>query len=156
MRIDTQGSASLEVSYPASAASLAKARAAVASLAGERGASADDLDRIRLVVSEAVANAVMHAYAGEGAGAVHLTAAVIDGELTVIVADDGCGLGAATQSPGLGHGLRVIAEGCESLSILARADGGTQLEMRFALHGQPSARRPRTQALAERVSCEDR
>jgi stage II sporulation protein AB (anti-sigma F factor) len=126
-------SESVEIHFAAVPASPARARATVGALAADRGASPEDLERIRLAVSEAVANVVMHAY-GKARGDVHLTAVVIDGELTVVVADDGCGLGAAAPaSRGLGHGMRVIAAGCDSLSILRRSNGGTQLEMRFAL-----------------------
>ncbi|HEV3045901.1 MAG TPA: ATP-binding protein [Solirubrobacteraceae bacterium] len=125
-------SESVEIHFAAVPASLARARATVGALAADRGARPEDLERIRLAVSEAVANVVMHAY-GAARGEVHLTAVVIDGELTVVVADDGCGLGAAPASRGLGHGMRVIAAGCDSLSILRRSNGGTQLEMRFAL-----------------------
>jgi anti-sigma regulatory factor (Ser/Thr protein kinase) len=125
-------SENVEIHFAAVPASLARARATVGALAADRGARPEDLERIRLAVSEAVANVVMHAY-GEARGDVHLTAVVIDGELTVVVADDGCGLGAAPASRGLGHGMRVIAAGCDSLSILRRSNGGTQLEMRFTL-----------------------
>jgi len=148
------GSESLDVSYPAVPASLARARTAVAALAAAHGARAQELDRIRLVVSEAVANAVMHAYAGDPSGELHVSAAVIAGELTVVVGDDGCGLSAAGESPGLGHGLRVISDGCDALSILRRSGGGTQLEMRFVLERDPGERA--REPVAERVTLEDR
>jgi len=128
---------SLDTSYEAVPESVGQARRALAELAELGGASEEDLERIRLAASEAVSNAVIHAYGHGGPGAVTLTAAVIDAELTVIVADDGCGFGGAPESQGLGIGLAVIAQLCDSLSMIARSSGGTQMEMRFRLaHGQ--------------------
>lgn len=124
---------SLDTTYPAVAESVGQARRAVAALAQLDGACETDLERIRLAVSEAVSNAIIHAYAFEAARAVILTAAVIDGELTVVVADDGCGFGGARESQGLGLGLAVMTQLCDSLTMSKRSSGGTQLEMRFRL-----------------------
>jgi anti-sigma regulatory factor (Ser/Thr protein kinase) len=131
---------SLVSSYRAVPGSVPAARTVVTSLAARNGASRNGLERIRLVVSEAVTNVVMHAY-DEPVGNFHLTAAVVSGELTVVVADDGCGLGAARESRGLGLGLGLIAQGCDSLSIFARPHGGTQLEMRVALSDRAGSTR---------------
>lgn len=126
---------SLDTSYLAVARSIGEARRQVAALAASDGAGEEDLERIRLAVSEALSNAVLHGYGCKDAGLVHLTAAVIEGELTVVVADDGCGLGHARRSEGLGLGLAVITELADSLSVISRASGGTQVEMRFQLSG---------------------
>ena len=111
----------------------------VASLAARYGAGWEDLERVRLVVSEAVTNSIVHAYP-EPTGNVHVTAAVIDDELTIVVADDGCGLGAAEPSPGLGLGLGLVANTCDAFSIVSRPYGGTQVEMRIVLSGRPAQR----------------
>jgi anti-sigma regulatory factor (Ser/Thr protein kinase) len=147
-------------SYPAVPASVPEARDVVASLAARYGANWDDLERVRLITSEAVTNAVVHAY-GEAAGNVHVTAAVIGDELTVVVADDGCGLGSAKESPGLGLGLGLIANACDSLAIVARPYGGTQLDMRLKLSGRQTraaepARTPAARPAHELVSLEGR
>jgi stage II sporulation protein AB (anti-sigma F factor) len=124
---------SLDTTYPAVAESVGQARRAVATLARLEGAGEQDLERVKLAVSEAVSNAIIHAYAFEAAREVVLSAAVIDGELTVVVADDGCGFGSAGESQGLGLGLAVMTQLCDSLTMSKRASGGTQLEMRFHL-----------------------
>jgi len=130
---DLTSGSGFEATYRALPEAAAEARAAVAALAASHGAGVEELDRIRLAVSEAVTNASLHAYRADAGGDVQVSAAVIDGELTVLVADEGCGLGAASESPGLGLGLGLIEQGCDSLSILARPRGGTELQMRFAL-----------------------
>ena len=81
----------------------------------------------------------MHAY-DETVGNIHLTAAVISGELTVVVADGGCGFGSAGPSPGLGLGLGLVGGASEVFSIVARPYGGTQLEMRLTLRGRERRR----------------
>jgi anti-sigma regulatory factor (Ser/Thr protein kinase) len=130
---ESAGCAALDLTYEAEPVSVTRARRAVAEWAASHGAAGGDLDRIRLGVSEAVTNAVVHAYGAEHCGAVRVTAGVAAGELTVLVADRGCGIGAAPQSPGLGLGLGVIEESCEALTITARSEGGIQVEMRFLL-----------------------
>ena len=126
-------SATVTRSYPAISASVPAARRAVVALAAEAGASRGRLEAIALALSEALTNAVVHAYRGEE-GQVHLTAGVVSGELWVLVADDGCGLCARTDSPGLGHGLRLIALSADGLEIVRRSTGGTEVRMQFTLH----------------------
>jgi serine/threonine-protein kinase RsbW/stage II sporulation protein AB (anti-sigma F factor) len=137
----------MDLCFDATPQSVPQARRAVACWAVIEGAAGGDLDRIRLAVSEAVTNAVVHAYSAPTGGIVRVTAGGSAGELTVLVADDGCGIGAAPESPGLGLGLGVIEECCDALTISSRAAGGIQLEMRFRLRGweEPRALRLRSQ-----------
>jgi stage II sporulation protein AB (anti-sigma F factor) len=138
---------SLNTTYPAVAESVGQARRAVTALAQLDGACEADLERIKLAVSEAVSNAIIHAYAFEAARAVVLTAAVIDGELTVVVVDDGCGFGGARESQGLGLGLAVMTQLCDRLTLSKRSSGGTQLEMRFRIALGPARRAKRSARL---------
>lgn len=126
-------SALFAASYDACAPSVAQARAAVSSFAARNGATEEDLDAIRLAVSEAVTNTVVHAYPSGTSGLVEVTVAVAGRLLVVIVADDGCGIGGARETPGLGLGLGLIEHSCGSLTVTNRRSGGTQLEMRFLL-----------------------
>lgn len=122
----------LDAVMDATPASVGEARRAVSAIAAAHGAPARDLERIALAVSEAMTNAVEHAYGAKPAE-VHVTASMSDGELSVLVADDGCGLGSAAASPGLGLGLGMIEFSCDSLTITQRAGGGTLVEMYFRL-----------------------
>lgn len=123
----------MDVALLAEPASVPEARRAVWELAACSGASVADLERITLAVSEAVTNAIVHAYSGSREGSVQLVAAVAQGELSVLVADDGCGLGRAPRSSGLGLGMGVIECSADALTITTRASGGTIVEMRFSL-----------------------
>jgi anti-sigma regulatory factor (Ser/Thr protein kinase) len=116
--------------YPATAASVPRARHDLCAYAAQAGVAEDQLDRIRLAVSEAVTNAVRHAYR-RARGGVQVTATAVDGELWVLVADDGCGHQTPATDPGLGWGLALIAEACDDFILAERSDGGTQAKMRF-------------------------
>ena len=98
------------------------------------GAEAPVLDAVRLAVSEAVSNVVMHGYRARPAGA--FTVAVVqDGdELRVIVRDQGGGMEPRSDSPGAGFGLPLIESVTESLSVDVATGGGTEVCMTFGLH----------------------
>jgi anti-sigma regulatory factor (Ser/Thr protein kinase) len=122
----------LQESYPAIPDSVTDARQAIAELAAAAGARGERLDDIRLASSEALSNVVQHAYAGQ-TGQIHATARVANGELWVLISDDGCGLHAGRQSDGLGLGLALIAQVTDDFTVLDRGFGGTELRLRFAL-----------------------
>jgi anti-sigma regulatory factor (Ser/Thr protein kinase) len=124
--------ASLSESYPASADSIPRARAALGAFASEAGASEEQQEHVRLVVSEAVTNVVQHAYEGEP-GDVHVTAMVVSSELWILVADDGRGLRAGGTSPGLGFGLVWMAQFSDGMTLVPRSDGGVEVRVRFDL-----------------------
>ena len=122
----------LHTGYPAVPESCPRARRAVrAALDG----LAIDLAAVELAVSEAVAKAVVHAYRdrepGEPPGRVSVTVAVEPTDVRVVVADDGVGMIPRDDSPGLGIGLRLIAELCDEL-LIVEGDAGTRVHMRFA------------------------
>ncbi|MCW3041526.1 MAG: putative anti-sigma regulatory factor, serine/threonine protein kinase [Solirubrobacterales bacterium] len=101
-------------------------------LAARHGASASLCEDVALAVSEAVNNAVLHAYGGKG-GEVHLVVDVIDDALEILVADQGYGFGEGPKSSGLGVGLRVIAELADTFSIDPGREAGVEVRMRFLL-----------------------
>ena len=132
----------LNESYPATPEAVPLARRALAAVAAAAGAAGDRLDEIRLAVSEALTNAVVHAYRNGEAGHVHVTAAVASDELWVLIGDDGRGLHAWNDSRGLGIGLSLISGLSDDLSIVTRASGGTEVQMRFDLRNTGPEPRP--------------
>ena len=118
--------------YSAVADSVPVARRALLALAREAGAEADQLAAVALAVSEALTNAVVHAYP-DRPGEIRVSAWAASGEFVVVIADDGDGLQAHTGSPGLGVGLRLIATLSDEFEILQPVSGGTEVQMRFCL-----------------------
>ena len=118
--------------FPAVAESVPRARHALAGFATRAGASAEQVDEVRLTSSEALTNAVLHAYRGEP-GTIQVTAAVVAQELWVLIGDEGSGMQPRGERPGLGLGLGLIAKLTDDFEIVARSGGGTEVRMRFDL-----------------------
>ncbi len=105
------------------------------------GATGACLEAIRLAASEAITNAVVHAYSAPG-GTINVSASCLPDEFWLLVSDDGEGLRPSRHSRGLGLGLAVIAQLADELQIISRSSGGTQLQMRFKLEAAGSAGAP--------------
>ena len=131
------------VAVPASVPAL---RTAVADVVRAAGIGEPLLSSIKLAVSEAVTNAVLHAYVGVAPGPVRVTVAFDDGCLLIEVSDDGSGMMPRLDSPGLGVGLPFIADTADTLDIGSSARGGTCLRMTFGL--QPAGRAARRSDLS--------
>jgi anti-sigma regulatory factor (Ser/Thr protein kinase) len=132
-------------SLPAEPATVGQLRRRAAAFASAAGASREMTDAVALAVSETVTNAVVHAYAGRAPGLVSV-ACRADGECLIVqVTDDGAGVTAREDSPGVGHGLAAVGAVAQALEITSKPDGsGTVVTMSFA----PSAHRPAAAGLA--------
>jgi serine/threonine-protein kinase RsbW/stage II sporulation protein AB (anti-sigma F factor) len=117
---------------PASVPALRTAATDFAERSGMQGRRLHDL---RLAVSEAVTNAVVHAYRdADGAGDIELTASVDRGTLIVRVTDEGGGMRARADSPGAGIGLPLIASVTDDVHVeVGGAAAGTSVTMCFRL-----------------------
>jgi serine/threonine-protein kinase RsbW len=130
--------ASLNETFPAVAESVPRARRLLGAFAAAAGVAGEQLEGVRLAVSEALSNVVLHAYPG-ATGEIQLTAAVVSGELWILIADDGCGLRAArSETRGLGLGLGWMAQFSDGLTLVTRASGGLEVRLRFILFGAGS------------------
>jgi anti-sigma regulatory factor (Ser/Thr protein kinase) len=110
--------------------SLFGVRLALDRLLAGRSVPSARIDDIRLAVTEACANAVVHAYPAGEAGTVRVTADVTREGLVVAVRDYGSGFAARRPTTGLGMVLmRTLAE---SVSI-DDADPGAAVQMTFQL-----------------------
>ena len=107
------------------------ARHRLVAFAIDHGATADLAARVALAVTEAVSNAVRHAYEDDH-GSITCQADIEDGLLEIVIADDGSGF-RPTGTPGLGAGLAIIADCCDDFTITAGAEAGIEVWMRFAI-----------------------
>jgi anti-sigma regulatory factor (Ser/Thr protein kinase) len=117
--------------FPAQADQVRLARREVEAYAREHGAV--DPNGIALAVSEAVTNAVIHAYVGEARpGDVQVVAERHEGNgLEIQVCDDGRGMMPRSDSPGLGVGLPLVAKLAQRFRVESRPTGGTAVSMVF-------------------------
>jgi serine/threonine-protein kinase RsbW len=140
----------LDRSYAAIPESVPLARDAAVRFAAAVGASEEVLQDVRLAVSEALTNVVVHAYPDDHAGPAEfeLTAARASDELWILVADEGCGLSVREDSPGLGLGLALMLQLTREMELADRPLGGTQVTLRFPLDYSRLRRRRRLLATA--------
>jgi anti-sigma regulatory factor (Ser/Thr protein kinase) len=124
----------LHRALPAVPSTVTALRAEVAAFIVAAGIDEPLLTGVKLAVSEAVTNAVVHAYVNaEHPGEVRLLASLRDGHVHVTVSDDGCGMMPRLDSPGLGVGLPFIAHTADTLDIDHSDGGGTELRMSFRI-----------------------
>jgi serine/threonine-protein kinase RsbW len=122
-----------EQSWPARPEHVGSARRAASAAATRAGAEAPVLDAVRLAVSEAVSNVIVHGYRDRSDGAFTVSVDWDPEELRVVVRDDGCGMMPRADSPGAGLGLPLIASMTDSFSVSIPPEGGTELSMTFPL-----------------------
>jgi serine/threonine-protein kinase RsbW len=134
----TSNSSGFELELAAMADNVPLVRHALRGLLEATGAREDRVSDITLAVTEACANAVLHAYAKQGRGNFEVTASLSEGgELAVVVRDHGSGIAPRVNSPGLGVGLPVMAAIADSLVIDAPPGAGTLVRMTFDLGARP-------------------
>lgn len=124
----------LQRALPAIPSSVTALRHEVVDVVTAAGVAEPVVTGVRLAVSEAVTNAVVHAYVNaEQPGEVRVHACLADDELSITVSDDGCGMVPRLDSPGLGVGLPFIAHTADTLDIDHNDAGGTELRMSFRI-----------------------
>jgi serine/threonine-protein kinase RsbW len=123
----------LSIRLPAVASSVPAARRRARSFAASNGVTGTTLSAVALAVTEAVTNAVRHAYPVTR-GDVQVMLDVEDGVLEVVVTDEGLGF---TNRPvtGLGLGLMLMREISDAFEVRDVPVGGVEVWMRFALAG---------------------
>ena len=115
------------------------ARQLVVDFAATVGMRERQLQDIRLLVSEAATNAVLYAYEESFPGEIHIIAAVVSGELWIVVADDGKGMSRTSgEQGGLGLGLTLMAQLSDGFTLASRSSGGVEARMQFQLPDAPA------------------
>jgi anti-sigma regulatory factor (Ser/Thr protein kinase) len=127
-----------EMRVGAQPANVGDLRKAVVAFAEEVGFG--DTAQIALAVSEAITNAVVHAYRdSDEVGDVRVVACNEPEKLVVVVRDYGDGMMPRADSPGLGLGLPLITTMTDDLQIEAADGAGTLLRMHFRKPAQAEA-----------------
>ena len=122
----------LVLTLPARAENVAVVRHAFGGLGDALDIEDQILADVKLAVTEACTNVVVHAYP-DGDGPMEVAAGVRDGRLMIAVRDDGRGMLPRPDSPGLGLGLPLIATLAETLELGRSPDDRTEVRMTFKL-----------------------
>jgi serine/threonine-protein kinase RsbW len=123
----------MELALPARAANIAVVRHAFGALGEAFAVDEQILSNIRLAVTEACTNVVVHAYPDGREGMLEILATLQEEKLVVVVRDEGPGIGPRPDSPGLGLGLPLIVSLTESVLLGRDADERTEVRMTFPL-----------------------
>jgi serine/threonine-protein kinase RsbW len=119
---------------PALADEVIGVRRAAVRFARIQGVPDDRLGDLRLAISEAVSNAVIHAFRMQELPGTVTLSVDVDPERSaeVVVRDDGSGMRARDDSPGLGLGLSLIDRVADETERRRPTDGvGFELWMLF-------------------------
>jgi serine/threonine-protein kinase RsbW len=131
----------VRLTMPARPEGVAVVRQALAGMADALAFDAAVLADMKMAVSEACTNVVVHAYEDAGDGMLEVDMRADDDGLTINVRDHGTGIhpraDRSRDVPALGLGLPLIAALTSTLTIVGADGGGTEVSMTFALHDPP-------------------
>jgi len=129
--------ASATWSVPAVPDEIGPLRRAVARYAADQSVADPPMTDLKLALSEAITNAVVHAFPTGEPGTITVLVSVAEHDVTVTVTDDGRGLRPRSDSPGGGLGLTLIATVARTAQFSVPPGGqGTSVRMTFGL-GEP-------------------
>jgi anti-sigma regulatory factor (Ser/Thr protein kinase) len=129
----------LELKLPARAENVAVVRHAFGGFAEVLTVDEQTLSDIKLAVTEACTNVVIHAYEAHAPGSLEVDATIDERYLTVVIRDNGRGIVPRPDSPGLGLGLPLIATLAESLELGTDELDQTEVRMMFRLDEDDAA-----------------
>jgi serine/threonine-protein kinase RsbW len=133
--MSVQGRAVLDV--PAKPEYLLLARLAVTGVGRSAGSSEETIADLKLAITEAVANAVKHAYPDDAPGRITVELEATTGALEIAVSDTGRGVGVLDEAPSGddepgegGMGLSIIRAVADEVELTA-GPGGVGTRVRF-------------------------
>jgi serine/threonine-protein kinase RsbW len=130
----TQAPPEVRLRMPARPEGVAVVRQALAGMADALDFDAAVLADMKMAVSEACTNVVVHAYEGE-AGTLEVEMHAGENGLTIVVRDHGAGIQprpARSEPPALGLGLPLIAALSDAFELRGSTGMGTEVRMMFA------------------------
>lgn len=128
----------IKVEFPSESVNVMFARTTIAVFAAQLNLTLDELEDIKVAISEAVSNSVIHGYF-EGSGTIILEAKYSETELEISVEDFGHGIPDIVQAKEasfttipeerMGLGLVFIHELMDQVSIVSEIQKGTKVVM---------------------------
>ncbi len=133
----------VELIIPTHPRYLAAARLLVGGVGAPAGLSVDEVEDLKVAVSEAITNVMDHAYAADQPGTVVIRYRPAPGELTVEVEDTGVGFEAdrlpsstpPQPGPEGGLGLYLVRELADSVKVESAPGSGTKVTITKRRHG---------------------
>ena len=135
----------MKLRLPAKSENESVARSSISAFVAILNPTVEELGDVRLAVSEAVTNAIVHAYGGDERGLVYISVRLYeDREISVEISDKGCGIenverakepfyttGSGEERCGMG--FLVMQSFMDVLSVKSKVGRGTTVLMRKKL-----------------------
>lgn len=128
----------IKIEFPSESINVSFARTVIAIFASQLDTTLEEIDDIKVAVSEAVSNSVIHGYR-DSYGTIVLNAKFLDSALEICVEDFGCGIPDIEQAKEasyttipeerMGLGLLFIYELMDKVNIISEIDKGTKVIM---------------------------
>ncbi|MBQ6842290.1 MAG: anti-sigma F factor [Firmicutes bacterium] len=128
----------IELTFAARAENVALARLLVAALAAAADPTLAELEEVKVAVSEAVSNAIIHGYGGDAARQVQVSAE-LDGRLLLVsVRDEGVGIrdielamspSYSTEEVHLGLGFAFMTGFMDDVQVMSAPQQGTTVRL---------------------------
>ncbi|HBT20475.1 MAG TPA: anti-sigma F factor [Peptococcaceae bacterium] len=113
-------------------------RVVVASFAAQLDLTLNDLEEIKVAVSEAVSNSIIHGYNNKPVGKVYVTVMRYEKELVIIVKDEGVGIkdvkkameaAYSTDPERMGLGFVFMKSFMDEVNVVSEPGKGTTVEL---------------------------
>jgi anti-sigma regulatory factor (Ser/Thr protein kinase) len=125
-------SGEVELHLPPDARYVGIARLLMTVAARQAGMDDERVEDLKIAVSEAVTNAILHAFRDRDPGDVLVSGRVDRGRLIIAVGDNGTGMRPNLESTGLGLGISLITKLASDVRFDS-TERGTTVSMSFAL-----------------------
>lgn len=128
----------LTLKFTSLAENVSIARMLIASVAAQLDLSLNDIEELKVVVSEAVSNAIIHGYHNDPSQIVNLTLEIDSESLKITVKDTGCGIpdieqamqpAYSTDPERMGLGFVFMQSFMDDLQVESAVDEGTTVTM---------------------------
>lgn len=115
------------------------ARLLVASIGGQLDLSLNDIEELKVAVSEAVSNSIIHGYKSIPNNIVHLNMEIDNNTLIIVVRDEGCGISNVEQAmqpafstdpERMGLGFVFMQSFMDELQVESKLEAGTTVTMK--------------------------
>lgn len=117
---------------------VAMARVLIASLAAQLDTTLNDLEEIKVAVSEAVSNAIIHGYQNNSTGIVSVEAKITVGMLEIMIEDSGIGIEDVEQAMAptfstdpdrMGLGFVFMKSFMDNVKVISHVGRGTKVTL---------------------------
>ncbi|MCO1599996.1 anti-sigma F factor [Desulfosporosinus nitroreducens] len=129
----------ITLTFSSIAENVSIARLLIASIGGQLDLSLNDIEELKVAVSEAVSNAIIHGYQSVPNNIVYLNLEIADDTLIIVVKDEGCGISNVEQAmqpaystdpERMGLGFVFMQSFMDELQVESKLEVGTTVTMK--------------------------